>query len=474
MPPSSQLSEVINRIVEELNSEECKRLSYLCGTLNTGQRMVSLRDMLKSLMDQLEMDHVFLMELMLRMKRYDLLKCVLGTTKSEAEGLLQNGRNLCEYRVLMAELSEDVDSADLESLVFLLSETLPKEKLEKFESFLDIVVELEKLDQISSSRMDVMEKYLKAIHRADLVKRLHKYQSRAERAVPSQTKQKEEWRPFRAEPTKPLSRPLPTSCGTRPDLSKPCASATVIQRPSSSRPCERLEEVYRMERCPRGLCVIIDCVGTEGVLLQQVFESLHFSVSVHSLLSVQDMRSTLTDVSRQRSHYEADAFVCCVISRTWASDLLGTNTCGSGLSLDSVRSLFSSDHCPGLAGKPKLFFIQGYKVSSPAAEEGHLETDAPIHSPCRTAQIPADADVFWSHCWTQEQQLETVNHHSVYLRSLRDALQRRRTRRINLQDVHVEVNRAVYEHNRGNSSSSSSSSYYISLKHTLRRQVYFS
>lgn len=36
-------------------------------------------------------------------------------------------------RVLMADLSEDVGSEDLESLVFLLRGILPKEKVQKFE-----------------------------------------------------------------------------------------------------------------------------------------------------------------------------------------------------------------------------------------------------------------------------------------------------------------------------------------------------
>lgn len=169
-----------------------------------------------------------------------------------------------------------------------------------------------------------------------------------------------------------------------------------------------------------------------SVHLVQVFESLHFSVSLHSLLSVQDMISTLQSVSKQREHYRADAFVCCIISRTRSSELLGTDPHGSGLSLDFVRQLFTPDVCPGLAGKPKLFFIQGYEVPGPqrfggyaegwSYEPGELETDGPMAAPYRPQVLPADADVFWSHCWTQEQQLETVNHRSVYLQSLRNAL----------------------------------------------------
>lgn len=44
------------------------------------------------------------------------------------------------------------------------------------QSFLDIVVELEKLDQLSSEKMNLIEHCLKSIHRADLAKKITHYQ----------------------------------------------------------------------------------------------------------------------------------------------------------------------------------------------------------------------------------------------------------------------------------------------------------
>uniref|UniRef100_A0A3B1J9D4 Caspase family p20 domain-containing protein n=1 Tax=Astyanax mexicanus TaxID=7994 RepID=A0A3B1J9D4_ASTMX len=190
-----------------------------------------------------------------------------------------------------------------------------------------------------------------------------------------------------------------------------------------------------MQSRTRGLCVIIDCL----------FESLSFRVSLHSLLSVQDMLSTLQDVSKQREHYTADAFICCIISRRCSSGLLGTDPRGSGLGLDYIRQLFTPEFCPGLAGKPKLFFIQSYEVSGEV--------------------LPADADVFWSHCSTEEHQLKMVNHRSVYLQSLRGELQEAQRRRIHMVDVHMAVNGAVYDHNYKHPRSS----YSVNLRHTLRK-----
>ncbi|XP_053483569.1 CASP8 and FADD-like apoptosis regulator isoform X1 [Ictalurus furcatus] len=477
MSLSTYLLNTINRIVEELSLEERKRLSYLCGQLHTGRCTTNIKEILQSCMGQVHTDEAFLMELMLRMRRYDILSEVLGISKTEAERLLKNGHALSDYRVLMAELSEDVGSDDLESLVFLLRGTLPKEKVENFECFLDVVVELEKLDQISSTRMDVMEKYLRAIHRVDLAKKLSQYQSRAEKQRPAAVKSRVECRTCCAASPHTSSAFPPTSCSVSKHTT-PCVNAAVPVYVSPSKPCEqRMEDVYRMQNKPRGLCVIIDCVGSEGAHLERLFSSLHFTVSLHMLLSAREVLTCLQDISRHTEHRRMDAFVCCIISRFHSFQLLGTDSYGPGLDLNGVRQYFMPDSCPGLTGKPKLFFIQGYEMSKSSKstgfcdnEDGELETDSPAHHHHRLEDIPGDADVFWSHCWTNEKQLEDVNHQSVYLQSLKEALVDGQERRIHLVDLHMAVNRAVYAHNHNHPGSA----YHINLRHTLRKNVYLS
>lgn len=98
MSLSTQLLYTINRIAEELSPEECKRLLYLCGELHTQQYTTNVREMLQSRMGQVNTDQAFLMELMLRMRRYDLLSGVLGISKSEAERILKDGHALSDYR----------------------------------------------------------------------------------------------------------------------------------------------------------------------------------------------------------------------------------------------------------------------------------------------------------------------------------------------------------------------------------------
>uniref|UniRef100_A0A8C2JB11 CASP8 and FADD-like apoptosis regulator n=1 Tax=Cyprinus carpio TaxID=7962 RepID=A0A8C2JB11_CYPCA len=475
----SGLYHTLSQITDELSTDECKRICYLCGALDTDKFSTDPRGMLQSVLCQTRMDYVFLMELILKIKRYDLLREVLSTNKSTVEGLLKNGHSVSEYRVLMADVSEDMDTEDLKSLAFLLRGTLPEHKLENVQSFLDIVVELEKLDQLSSEKMDLIEHCLRSIHRADLAKKISHYQQTV--LMTKQGSSPPDRLQFCRMPSPNCSFGVSTaSCNVRP-ISKFCDKPTTVKKEllCSSSYRQQQEEVYSMRSDPRGVCLIIDCVGTEGDQLEQTFQALNFHVITHKLLSVRDVQSTLREVAHQQGHYRASAFVCCVISRSRSSDLLATDSHGPGLNLDTVRRLFTSDSCPGLAGKPKLFFIQSYDVSEPqrcagymGCEDeagGELETDAPVLLCCKRT-IPVDADIFWSHCWTKGEQLEVPNHQSVYLKALRSSLTEGQKRRTHLVDVHMMVNRAVYDHNH----KSPQSSYFLNLRHTLRKKVYLS
>lgn len=163
-------------------------------------------------------------------------------------------------------------------------------------------------------------------------------------------------------------------------------------------------------------------------MLEQTFKALHFNVILHKWLSVEETLSAFREIVRQREVLErADGFVCCIISRGTESHLLGTDLYNRGLGLDNVRRLFTAEACPMLAGKPKLFFIQRYSIQEyqPCARTYHrdedLETDG-CDGLARCQFIPTDADVFWSHCWTDENELQQGDHHSIYLKALTDVL----------------------------------------------------
>lgn len=166
-------------------------------------------------------------------------------------------------------------------------------------------------------------------------------------------------------------------------------------------------------------------------MLEQTFKALHFSVVLEKYLGAAEVFLTLGGVLRQREKLSYDSFVCCIISRGTGSRLLGTDLTGSGLSMDEVRRLFTADACPMLAGKPKLFFIQRYSVPEhlPCPRMSHLDENLETDGRDGVVEaIPTHADVFWSHCWTDERQLEQRQHSSVYLKTLTEALHKAQNR----------------------------------------------
>lgn len=116
-------------------------------------------------------------------------------------------------RVLMAHISEDMASEDVSSVKFLLGNMLPRHKMENAtvkkwrnlavhscvggdiccchikhflsqhfhfsflfsQSFLDLIIELERLDKVSPQRMDFLEECFMHVGRVDLVKKLKVY-----------------------------------------------------------------------------------------------------------------------------------------------------------------------------------------------------------------------------------------------------------------------------------------------------------
>ncbi|XP_057192091.1 CASP8 and FADD-like apoptosis regulator isoform X1 [Triplophysa rosa] len=466
--------DIISQITDELSTDECKRLFYLCGALHADTCTTDLRTVLHSVLCRMtNTDHVFLTELMLRIKRYDLLRDVLSTSKGTVEGMLENSGVVSEYRVLMADVSEDMDTHDLKSLTFLLRDTLPKHKVQNIQSFLDIVVELEKVEQLSSDKTDRIEHLMRSIHRADLAKKIRHYQQKVLNTKRETSPAVKQQLNTTASVNHSLDISSSVSCNVTRQVHKLCDKRTAVRKETPG-VCSQQIEVYSMQTDPRGVCLIIDCIGTETDVLEKTFTCLHFRVMKHKLLSVRDVLAVLMDVAHQRDLYSSCAFICCMISLSRrSSHLLDTDHHGPGLNLDTIRHLFTADSCPGLAGKPKLFFIQTYDVSEPQRcvgfrghEDGELETDGPAVF-CRARSVPTDADIFWSHCCSQEKQPKTPEHPSVYLNALTSALHGGHIRRTHLLDAHTAVNREVFKHN-----SKFPGSSVLNLKHTLRKNMY--
>ncbi|KAM9850972.1 CASP8 and FADD-like apoptosis regulator isoform 2-T2 [Aulostomus maculatus] len=404
---------------------------------------------------------------MLHLRRYDILRKVFRTSRDEVETTLRSRQLLPRFRVLMTNISEDMAGEDLDSAKFLLSCMLTHDKIEKAKNFLDLIIELEKLDKVSPERVDFVEECLRNISRNDLAKKVNLYKmSVVTSEQHSSTIQQQRF-------SAPSPSTTPNSSHSRQQRrSFPFENSAAFAYREND--FQSPLEWYKFNTDPRGVCVIIDCVGNDGEMLEHTFKALHFKVVLHKWLSLDETLSTLRDMSRKSQNHEGDGFVCCIISRGTDSHLLATDSYSEGLRLDKVRRLFTADACPVLAGKPKLFFIQRYRVpvvqfhARMNHQDENLETDGCDWMP-RGDFIPTDADVLWSHCWTDEGQLQQGHHRSVYLKALTDALHKGQKRKTHLVDIHVEVNGTVYKHN----SRSPAEEYHINLKHTLRKELYF-
>lgn len=422
-----------------------------------------------SSLSQGQMDHTFLVELVFRLKRFDILKKVFGKSKDEVERILESKHVLSKYRILMVNISEDMMAENLRSIKFLLGGTLQREKMDKAQDFLDIVVELEKLGKCSSGTMDFIEQCLRNIGRADLAKTVNQYwmsvpQNQAVVSHQMAQKQCKTLASYSALASYPVSLQK-TFQNIAPEN-----NASVISKQRRHWDQDHLDE-YRLHADPRGLCVIIDCVGFDGDMLKQTFTRLRFNVILHKWLTVDETLAVLRGLNQQPEQHEAVAFVCCIISRGTATDLLATDSHRLGLSLATVRRLFTAEACPMLTGKPKLFFIQRYSVPEAQSYCGRVYRDEDLETDAGSGgeeYVPTDADVFWSHCWTDESQLALSNHHSVYLQALTNRLENAQRRRTHLVDVHTDVNGMIYNHNMKNPGST----YCFDLKHTLRKNLF--
>uniref|UniRef100_A0A8C1JHP6 CASP8 and FADD-like apoptosis regulator a n=1 Tax=Cyprinus carpio TaxID=7962 RepID=A0A8C1JHP6_CYPCA len=392
---------------------------------------------------QAQAGQALLMELMFRMKRFDILKKVFGTNRQQVEGILKKGAVLSDYRVLMAEVSENLGNKELQSLIFLLSSTLPKERLARATSFLDVVVELEKLDEVSCDKVDLLEQCLRNINRMDLVKRIQAYKNRGQNvpcAVPKVQKSFK-FAPVQCQPS--VQQVKQTLC-----FSQEFQNLKVSVPETGTQHRQALMEQYEMNPEQRGLCVIIDCVGFDGEMMNQTFKCLGFKVIFHSLLALKETQKVLEDLTRNRILQGVSCFVCCIISRGTDTHLLATDSSRLGIMLEDLRQLFSPTQCPSLCDAPACHYSRRLCA--------------------KTRTIPASTDLLWSVCRAEAKLLEGSGHQSVYLHALNSTFLMGCQRKMLLLDIMEEVTRNVFSYNQQNPENQ----YHLQLSHTLCKKLY--
>ncbi|XP_038605075.1 CASP8 and FADD-like apoptosis regulator isoform X2 [Tachyglossus aculeatus] len=478
MSVSRVAAAVIQQVEEELDEEEKETLVFLCRDLAPDLPSADVRELLRALNDRDQLTLATLSELLYRVKRFDLLKRILKTERATVEAnLISNPRLVSDYRVLMAELGEDMDKSDVTSFSFLLTDYMGRGKKAVDKSFLAVVIELEKLNLVAPDQLDLLEKCLKNIHRIDLKKKVQKYR---QAVLGASNFQPNYVNAVQASlPNLNLLEPL--SCQEHQagrilqhGLQQPVKTSIQELGPTLIQPPP--DEYYRMQSQPLGICLIIDCIGNDTEGLKETFEALGFEVTTRPYPDVEALDRILRDTARLPGLGACDSFACVLVSRGGPGTVLGVGPAPRPFPLHRLRTFFTGDTCPALLGKPKLFFVQSYLVAEGRDDPASLlEVDGcpGFRTPPEPgAGLPREADIFWSQCEVDVSVLErSPGSASFYLRSLSELLLQPASRRRPLLDVHTDLTRKVDERNVW---AASEEKYSLVLKHTLRKKLILS
>uniref|UniRef100_A0A671FRS9 CASP8 and FADD-like apoptosis regulator n=1 Tax=Rhinolophus ferrumequinum TaxID=59479 RepID=A0A671FRS9_RHIFE len=441
-------AKLINQVEEALDEDEKEMLLFMCRDIAADVTPLNARDLLDILSERGMLSVMDLAELLYRVRRFDLLKRILKMDKMAVEAhLLRHPHLISDYRVLMTEIGENLDKTDMSSLLFLMRDYTGRGKVAKDKSFLDLVMELEKLNLVAPDQLDLLEKCLKNIHRIDLKTKIQKYKQSAQGAGTSY---------------------INALQASLPNLSLKDPSYNLRHMP---------EERYRMQSKPLGICLIIDCIGNDAEVLRDTFTSLGYEVQCFLYLSMDSIIQILHRVAHTPQHQDYDSFVCVLVSRGGSQSVFGVDQTHSGFPLDQVRRMFMGDACPSLLGKPKLFFIQNYIMSDSLLEDSNvLEVDGPavnnVESRARQPEpctVHREADFLWSLCKADVSLLEQSCSPSLYLQCLAQKLGQERRRP--LLELHIELHDSVYD---WNSRVPLQERYHVWLQHTLRKKLILS
>ncbi|XP_078084972.1 caspase-8-like [Mustelus asterias] len=171
------------KISFELDAEEMQALRFLCTDhIPAGKTIGSVLELFTELQQQ-ELD--IIPELLYRIQRFKLLT-ILGKQKADVEQFLQQEGNskISNYRVLLYNLSKEINEEELNSIKFLLQEG--KKKYQEIKNFMELCIDLEKKEYLEPDNVQVLLKAMETIKRADLKSKLKSYQNITNVTLPQQ------------------------------------------------------------------------------------------------------------------------------------------------------------------------------------------------------------------------------------------------------------------------------------------------
>ncbi|KAL1425668.1 hypothetical protein MTO96_018962 [Rhipicephalus appendiculatus] len=156
------------------------------------------------------------------------------------------------------------------------------------------------------------------------------------------------------------------------------------------------DDVYRMVHSPRGLCIIINNFNFRGSSprrdgseydardMKDLFIALHFQCILGTDMTAYEMKMLLSMAAMHAERESPDCLVVILMSHGREGTILSAD--GVPLHLDDdVYALFNNENCPGLEGKPKVFFIQACRGDKEDSATGPSANEAADAEPLRAA-----------------------------------------------------------------------------------------
>ncbi|KAI9530217.1 hypothetical protein NQZ68_004234 [Dissostichus eleginoides] len=163
---------------------------------------------------------------------------------------------------------------------------------------------------------------------------------------------------------------------------------------------------YPMTAAKRGICLIVnnykfaqsfklrEGTNLDAECLSKVFEWLGFETVLEKDLEGDEILSVMLELG-SRNHSQMDCLVCCILSHGKEGSVQGVDS--QPVEIKRLMESVNGSHCPSLAGKPKVFFIQACQGNS-EQKAVYIEADSPAESSISSDaykasdSIPADAD----------------------------------------------------------------------------------
>ncbi|XP_032492963.1 caspase-10 isoform X2 [Phocoena sinus] len=318
-----------------LGDQDVERLKFLCRDSITSKNLEkcgSALDIFEYLLAEecmTEEDPFFLAELLYTIKQKVLLRH-LRYTKEQVENWLPVRRKVSLFRNLLYDLSEDISSENLKSMIFLLRESIPKVQMVSWQE--------------------------------------EQAQSNGDRATPVSVEM------------------LGSSVDTL--TSETSTKETAVYR------MNRKHRGYCVVVNNHSFTSLSKRRGTnkDAECLRRVFQWLGFSVNIYVNVTKGRLEEVLQYFQTHPGHADGDCFVFCVLTHGKFGAVYSSD--GSLIPIRQIMSHFTAQKCPALAHKPKLFFIQacqGEEIQPSVSIEADAVNPEHV-PPSLQDSVPVEAD----------------------------------------------------------------------------------